>query len=129
MSSFRNYLFALLAIGFVVIAISAYFESRPEQKNQRIYQEVKKYSPYYIEKRFGGLQILSKTDKDFIEKPKNIEIFHQLDLLEKKWGKNHLKIENSQLYILDDHNASIATIPLQSQEEFDFIRQFYGVQQ
>lgn len=129
MSNFKSYLFAFLAIGFIAIAISAYFESQPEQKNKRIYKEIKKYSPYYIDKRFGGLQILSKTDKDFKEKPSNMEIFRQLDALEKKWGKSHLKIENSQLHILDDKNVSIAAILLQNQEELRFIQQFYGIQQ
>ncbi|MDQ1325913.1 MAG: hypothetical protein QG564_1037 [Campylobacterota bacterium] len=128
MSNFKNYLFALLAIGFIAIAVSAYLESQPEQKNKRIYEEIKKYSPYYIDKRFGGLQILSKTDKDFKEKPSNMEIFRQLDALEKRWGKSHLRIENSKLHILDDNNTGIATIPLQNQEEFHFIQQFYGVQ-
>ncbi|DAB40493.1 MAG TPA: hypothetical protein CFH81_04430 [Sulfurovum sp. UBA12169] len=129
MSNFKSYLFAFLAIGFIAIAISAYFESQPEQKNKRIYKEIKKYSPYYIDKRFGGLQILSKTDKDFKEKPSNVEIFRQLDTLEKKWGKSHLKIENSQLHILDDKNVSIAAILLQNQEELLFIQQFYGIEQ
>jgi hypothetical protein len=129
MSNFKNYLFAFLTIGFIAIAISAYFESQPEQKNKRIYTEIKKYSPYYIDKRFGGLQILSKADKNFKEKPSNMEIFRQLDILEKNWGKNHLKVKNSQLHILDDKNVSIATIPLQNQEELYFIQQFYGIQQ
>ncbi len=123
----KNLLFLVLAISFVAFGISAYFKSQPEPKNMQVYQEIKKYSPYYIDKRFGGLQIMSKADAKFKEQPDNMAVFHRLDELEKEWGRGHLKIENSQLHILDDNRTVIAAIPLHNQDEMDFVHRFYGI--
>lgn len=123
----RKYLIWALAAGFLVIGITAYFESQPEAKNKRIYQEVIKYSPYYIDKRVGGLNIKSRENEEFKEKPDNVKVFLRLDELEKAWGKTHLKLENSQLIILDDNGSTLSTFPLESQDEIDFIHSFYGV--
>ncbi len=50
----RKYLIWALAAGFLVIGVTALFKSQPESKNKRVYQEVIKYTPYYIDKRVGG---------------------------------------------------------------------------
>jgi hypothetical protein len=123
----RKYLIWAMAAGFLRIGITAFLESQPEAKNKRVYQEVIKYSPYYIDKRVGGLNIKSREDEDFKEKPDNIQVFHRLDELEKAWGKTHLKLENSQLVILDDNGTTLSTFPLQGQDEIDFVHRFYGI--
>jgi len=123
----RKYLIWAMAAGFLLIGITAFLESQPEAKNKRVYQEVIKYSPYYIDKRVGGLNIKSREDEDFKEKPDNIQVFHRLDELEKAWGKTHLKLENSQLVVLDDNGTTLSTFPLQSQDEIDFVHRFYGI--
>ncbi len=123
----RKYLIWVLAAGFLLIGVDTYIESQPESKNVRVYQEVIKYSPYYIDKRVGGLNIKSRDDEEFKEKPDNIEVFHRLDELEKAWGKSHLKLDNSQLIILDNNGSTLSTFLLESQDEIDFVHQFYGI--
>ena len=124
----QKYLVWALAAGFLIIGINAYIKSQPEQKNQRVYQEIKKHSPYYIDKRFGGLQIMSKEDESFKEKPDNMEVFRRLDELDKNWGKSHLKLQGSKLLILDNNGTTVATIMLQNQDELDFVHRFYGIE-
>ena len=84
----KNYLLIALSLGFTLILFTAFQEAKPTSKDAPIYKEIKNYSPYYVDKRFGGLQIMSKTDEDFKEKPTNMEVFHRLDALEKAWGKD-----------------------------------------
>ena len=123
----RKYLIWALAAGFLVIGVTAFLKSQPESKNKRVYQEVIKYSPYYIDKRVGGLNIKSREDENFKEKPDNVQVFRRLDELEKTWGKTHLVLENSQLRILDNNGSTLTTFPLESQDEIDFIHRFYGI--
>jgi len=120
-----NALFIALAVVFFLLGINAYNEAKPSPKAP-IYKEIKKYSPYYLEKRLGGLEILSKKDKEFREKPDNIQIFHRLEELEKEWGKRHLKIENNTLLIIDN-NQTVAKIPIKSKEDREFLERFYGI--
>ncbi len=123
----KKILFIALGIGFLLFGISAYLQSKPSPKNTRIYTLIKQYSPYYLDKRFGGLQIMSREDKDFKEKPDNMEVFHRLESLEKAWGKRHLKIDNSQLSIADNNGSIITTIPLKNRDEVDFVHRYYGL--
>ena len=123
----KKILFIALGIGFLFFGISAYLQSKPSPKNTRIYTLIKQYSPYYLDKRFGGLQIMSKENKAFKEKPDNMEVFHRLESLEKAWGKRHLKIDNSQLSITDNNGSIITTIPLKNRDEVDFVHRYYGL--
>ena len=123
----KKILFIALGIGFLLFGISAYLQSKPSPKNTRIYTRIKQYSPYYLDKRFGGLQIMSREDKDFKEKPDNMEVFHRIESLEKAWGKRHLKIDNSQLSITDNNGSIITTIPLKNRDEVDFVHRYYGL--
>lgn len=123
----KKILFIALGIGFLFFGISAYLQSKPSPKNTRIYTLIKQYSPYYLDKRFGGLQIMSREDKDFKEKPDNMEVFHRIESLEKAWGKRHLKIDNSQLSITDNNGSIITTIPLKNRDEVDFVHRYYGL--
>ena len=122
-----KYLIWGLVIGFLLLSVNAFIESKPEAKNQRVYQEIKKYSPYYLDKRVTGLDIKSKADPDFKESPSSMELYHRLDKLEKEWGAKHLKLKQNSLIVLDDNGSTVATIPLQDRDEIDFIHRFYGL--
>ncbi len=121
----KNSLFIALAVVFFLLGFNVYNSAKPTSKAP-IYKEIKKYSPYYLEKRFGGLEILSRDDKEFKEKPDNIKVFHRLEALEKEWGKNHLKIENGNLIIYDNNNT-IDTIPIKTSIDREFLKNFYGI--
>nr|MBL0721700.1 hypothetical protein [Sulfurovaceae bacterium] len=88
---------------------------------------VQKYSPYYLDKRLGGLQIMSREDKDFKEKPSNINVFHLMDKLEKDWGKTHLRLNTDTLIIMDNNASDIAIIKLNNKDEIQFVNRFYGI--
>jgi len=122
-----KYLIWGLVIGFLLLSVNAFIESKPEAKNQRVYQEIKKYSPYYLDKRVTGLDIKSKADPDFKESPSSMELYHRLDKLEKEWGAKHLKLKQNSLIVLDNNGSTVATIPLQDRDEIDFIHRFYGL--
>jgi hypothetical protein len=122
----KKYLFPSLAIALTFMAIMAFQQAKPTPKAP-IYKEVQKYSPYYIDKRFGGLQLMSKTDESFKEKPTNMEVFHRLEYLEKEWAKNHLKIRNKKVLITDNNGTEMATISISTEEDAQFIHSFYGI--
>jgi len=121
----RKYLpFAFLVV-FFLLGLNAFLNSKPTPKDP-IYKEIKKYSPYYFEKRFGGLEIRSKIDKDFKEKPTNMEVFHRLEALEKEWGKKHLSLKGDTLVITTDENKTV-TIKALTPQSKTFIHNFYGI--
>ena len=126
-SIMKKILFIALSLGFIFFGISAYIQSKPAPKNERIYKIIKQHSPYYLDKRFGGLQIMSREDKAFKEKPSNMEVFHRLEALEKKWGNSHLEIRKSTLTIKDNNGTVIKTIPFENQQEIDFVHAFYSI--
>ena len=113
-------------LAFLLLAINAYISSKPQNKNE-IYKQIKKYSPYYLEKRFGGLEIKSRLDKNFLEKPSNMEVFHRLEQLEKIWGEKNLQIKNNTLYIYDKNHKPIKELKNLSNDELKFIHTFYGI--
>ncbi len=123
----KKILFAALAAGFLFFGLSAYVQSQAEPKNKRIYQALRPYSPYYLEKRFGGLQIRSKLDENFKEKPDNMQLYHRLDQLEKAWGKTHLHLEGTRLSILDDNGTQQGVLELKTPDEQAFVHSFYGL--
>ncbi|SFZ99027.1 hypothetical protein MNB_SV-5-941 [hydrothermal vent metagenome] len=127
MSSFKKYLPIALLLGFILFGLSAFIQSKPSPKNERVYKTVQKYSPYYMDKRFGGLSILNKEDSEFKEKPNNMTLFKEFERLEKEWGKKHLKIENNTLIILDNNGSQQASLVFKTKDESDFARQFYGL--
>jgi hypothetical protein len=127
MKSSQKYLIVALMGVSVFLSVSAYIQSQPEEKNNAMYIKIHHYSPYYLDKRFGGLQILSKIDKNFKEQPSNIEVFHRLDALEKKWGKEHLTMDATHLSISDETNTTVATVLIKTHEERHFVHQFYGI--
>jgi ribulose 1,5-bisphosphate carboxylase large subunit-like protein len=110
----------------MLLGFNAYIESKPASKAP-IYKEIKKYSPYYLEKRFGGLEIRSKDDENFKEKPSNMEIFHRIEALEKEWGKKYLKIKENKLYIYNSNHNLVKKIDLKTKEDLSFIHKYYGI--
>ncbi len=128
MSNLRKYLPIALLIGFILFGLSAFFQSKPSAKNKRIYKVVQKYSPYYMDKRFGGLTILNKEDSEFKEKPNNMTLFKEFSRLEKEWGKKHLSIKNNTLIIVDNNGTELFTLAIQNKEELDFIYSYYSIQ-
>jgi hypothetical protein len=127
MNSLKKYLPIALLAGFILYGLGAFMQSKPSNKNERVYKTVQKYSPYYLDKRFGGLSIKNKEDAEFKEKPNNMTLFKEFERLEKSWGKTHLKIESNTLIILDNNGSQLATLPLQTKEEMDFAQQYYGL--
>ncbi len=105
----KNLLLLGLVAIFFVIGFIGFKDSLPEEKNERVYSIIQEYLPYTIEKRTGGLAIDYKDGREK-EKPKNSEIFHIADKLDKEWGKEHLRIENSSLIILDKNKIEIKKI-------------------
>ena len=122
----QKYLFMAIGLGLIFMSIIAFQEGKPSPKSP-IYKEVKKYSPYYLDKRFGGLQIMNREDENFKEKPTNIEVFHRLEYLEKAWGKEHLKIKEHQLTVLDNNGTDLTTIPINNEQDAQFIHSYYGI--
>ncbi len=127
MKSFKKFLPIALLLGFVLFGLEAFFQSRPTPKNARVYNSVQKYSPFYLDKRFGGLQIMNREDSEFKEKPTNITLFKEFERLERIWGQTHLKLENSNLLILDNNGSLQDTFIIKSKQELDFIRSYYGI--
>jgi len=122
----QKYLFIALGLGLVLMSIIAFQEGKPSPKAP-IYKEIKKYSPYYLDKRFGGLQIMSKNNEKFKEKPINREVFRRLEYLEKVWGESHLKIVDKTLNVLDDNGTILTSIPINGQKENNFLHVYYGI--
>jgi len=128
MKSIKKFLPVAIILGFFLFGLDAFFQSRPSEKNARVYKTVQTYSPYYLERRFGGLQIMNKENPDFKEKPTNATLFREFSRLEKEWGQAHLKIENNSLIIADNNGTQLSTLPLQSTEELNFLHSYYGIQ-
>jgi len=127
MNSMKKYLPLALFLAFLVFGLDAFFQSKPSAKNKRVYKTVQQYSPYYLEKRFGGLEILNKEDKEFKEKPNNMTLFKEFGRLEKEWGKTHLKLNGNTLVISDNNGTTVAELSLQNKEELDFVHSYYGL--
>lgn len=117
--------FGVFTVAILMGALSMQ-RAMPDQKEARIYKEIQLYSPYKMEKRMGGLEILDKRDGRK-EKPSNAEIFHRMDELEKEWGNKHLRIEGSNLYVIGENNQTITQIFIETPKEKEFLQTFYGI--
>jgi len=127
MNSLKKYLPIALVLGFLIFGLDAFMQSKPSSKNTRVYKTVQQYSPYYLDKRFGGLQIMNREDKEFKEKPNNMTLFKEFERLEKEWGKKHLSIKDSTLSIVDNNGTLVHTLLLQSEDELNFVHRYYGI--
>ena len=116
-----TFLFAFLIMGGLSIK-----RALPEKKEERIYLAIKEYSPYHLQKRIGGLEILD-TRTDTKEKPSSAEVMHRLDEVEQLWGKENLRIENSTVLVMDENKTTIAEIIIENKKERDFLKSFFGI--
>ena len=128
MKSINKFLPIAIILGFFLFGLNAFFNSKPSPKNARVYKTVQTYSPYYLERRFGGLQIMSKEDSEFKEKPTNATLFTEFAHLEKAWAQTHLLIENNILIIRDNNGTNLSTLLLKTPDELAFIHSYYGIQ-
>lgn len=111
---------------FLILGAVSMKRAMPNAKEERIYEAIKVYSPYVIEKRIGGLTIIDKRDGRK-EKPSSKEVFHRMDELEQTWGKDHLRIENNDVIIIGENNQSIVRIYMETEKERNFVKSFYGL--
>jgi len=122
----RRYLPLAFLVAFFLVSYSAFINAKGERKSN-IYADIKKYSPYYFEKSLSGLVIKSKENNDFKEKPSNMQVFHEMDRLQKEWGRKHLKIENNKLVIFNKERI-IKKIPIKDKKDLNFLHSFYGLE-
>jgi len=122
----NNKILIALSVLFLFLGFQALNKAQPSQKSQRIYQEIKKYSPYYLEKRVGGFRIMMKGSKQK-EQPPVTEVFNRLEQLESRWGKEHLKIDGNNLLVLDKDGKQIGIIPFHLPQEKQWVKSFFGI--
>jgi len=118
---FLGVLFAFLVMGFLTMQ-----RSMPQEKEERIYKELKVYMPFRLEKKIGGFSIIDIRDGSK-EAPSASEVMLRLDELEKQWGKKHLKLNNTSVEIMNDKNQSVQKIFMETPEERQFLKQFFGI--
>jgi len=118
---FLGFLFAFFMLGFIAIQ-----KATPAAKPDRIYKEIKVYSPYKFEKRMGGLTIVD-TRTGTKEKPNAADALYRMDELDQKWGREHLKVEGNELVVLGDNNQSITKIYIQDSHERAWLKNFFGI--
>ncbi len=111
---------------FLVMGVLEMKRAMPAHKSERIYIAIKQYSPYKLQKRIGGLEIIDTRD-DSKEKPSSAEVMLRLDEVEGLWGKKHLKVENSTVIVMDDNKSTIAKIAIENKKERDFLKSFFGI--
>ena len=121
----RGLIFGFL-FAFLVVGISTMQRSMPAAKEKRIYDALKVYIPYKLEKKIGGLAIVdSRTGEK--EKPSAAEVMLRLDELEGTWGKEHLRVVGNDVLVLGDNNQTIIKIFIETQKERDFLKSFFGI--
>jgi len=116
-----GFLFAFLVLGFIAMQ-----RAMPEAKEERIYNAIKVYSPYKLEKRLGGLTIID-TRTGTKEKPNASEVLLRMDELDKEWGRSHLRVENNDVVILGDNNQTVTRIFIETTKEREFLQRFFGL--
>lgn len=114
----------LLSIVFAFLSIATLIINMPEHKNEAVMAKIKPYLPYKLTKTMGGLDIVEKSTGKKL-KVDNAKVFLALDDLTKKWGENHLFVKNNTLVILDDANATLDTMKLNSKQRA-FVHTFFG---
>jgi len=115
-----------LMFAFLVMGVLAMQRAMPDKKNMRMYSEITKYSPYYMEKTIGGLTIIDKRDGRK-EKPSSADVMHRMDEVQKEWGKKHLSVENGDLMIMGENNQTVAKVFIETEDERKFLQDFYGI--
>jgi hypothetical protein len=111
---------------FLILGAVSMQRAMPDPKEDRIYMEIKTYSPYLVEKRIGGLTIIDKR-YDTKEKPNASDMYHRLDELEKTWGKESLKVEGNEVLITNEKGELVGKVLIQNQKEREFLKTFFGI--
>ncbi len=122
----KKWLIAGVVFAAIIMGTLSMKRAMPDEKNERMFNEIKVYSPYVFEKRIGGLTILDKRDGRK-EKPSAAEVHLRMDELNKKWGETHLRVENSDLIIVGDNNQTMVKIFIKTEEERAYLHNFYGL--
>ena len=99
-------MFFLVAVAFII--------GKPPYRDKRIYPLVRQYTPYKIEKTLGGLRIVRKDNPKFKEEPDAMHFYQRLEALEREWAKNHLKLNDNNLQIVDDNGSIVKNIKLKN---------------
>lgn len=116
-------LFAFFAM-FMFLGIMALKDSMPEPKNERVYTILQKHMPYTLEKRVGGYSIVS-NETGVKEKPPAKDLFGRLEQLEKLWGQEFLRLEESFLIILDKNKNEVSRLKLETIEEKAWVESYF----
>ena len=125
MSLVKKVFVLALLTAFLIMGIVSMNRAMPEDKEERIYKAIKVYSPYKLEKRIGGLEILN-TQTNVKEKPSAAELLHRLDELDKEWGKEHIIVDNHDVVITKEDNSTVR-IPIETPKERAFLKSFFGI--
>lgn len=112
---------------FLILGAISMQRAMPETKEDRIYMEIKAYSPFLVEKRIGGLTIIDKRYNDKKEKPNASDLYHRLDELEKTWGKESLKVEGNEVLITNEKGELVGKVLIENQKEREFLKNFFGI--
>jgi hypothetical protein len=113
----------ILVVVFSFLSIMALVVNMPEKKDPAVMAKLEPYIPYEVTKTIGGLDILDRRTDEKL-KIDNAKVFIAMDSFTKKWGKNHLRVENDTLVILDDANKTVDTMPLTPSQRV-FVHQFF----
>ena len=116
---------SVLLLAFLVMGIVSMKRAMPEAKEERIYKAIKVYSPYKLEKRMGGLEIIN-TQTEVKEKPSAAEVLHRLDELDKEWAKENMSVKGNDIIITKD-DGTIVKIFIKTPKERAFIKSFFGI--
>jgi hypothetical protein len=119
-SKISNFAILAITILFFTLGFQALDQAKTAPKSKRVYKELKNYMPYYLEKRIGGFSIMKKGSK-VKEKPPITEVLSRLEQLEQGWGKEHLKLSNNDLIIMDENKTAIGKIVLKNQAEKSWV--------
>jgi len=126
MQKYSKYLGIALGLGFFFIALVVFINAQPQNRDRVVYNQLKPYIPYKIEKKMSGLFIRNTITKEKIE-PSNAEVYNVLDNLEKDWGEKHLRRNGNTLIVVDDQNKTLKTIPLNSASAQNYVHNFFGL--
>lgn len=121
----NNLLLLGFLVGFFIIGYIAFKDALPQDKNKRVYSIIQPYLPYTIEKRLGGFTIIDKKTGDK-EKPPASEALKFMDTLDKKWGKEFLKLDGNVLIIYDANKQIIKQLEI-SPEEKKWVEIFFEI--
>ena len=124
----KRSLFIGMALAFFMLGFISLQRAMPEHKEERIYKEITKFSPYEFKKAVGGLHIIN-TETGEKEKPDAASVMHRMDELQKEWGKKHLKLTKDAVIVLNDKGMEVKKIAFENPIERKWVEKFYGLKE